>query len=293
MNWIIGIVLVNSATLAWAINIAIGRWLRQDIGPLTLAAGRFLVAFLVFAVIWLRLPLQERRMGKDRWLLLGMALSGVVIFSPALYLGLHFTTASNASLIMGSAPLMTALLAALLINEPMSLRKIVGSVLSFLGIFILLRISFSTWLHAPGTLGDFLVFGAVCSWSLYTILSRKVMKNRSALSASAFSVFLGLPFLMLGATYEVQILPLWVHVNLIFCILFLGIASTVIAFFSWNLGVSRLGATGAMLFFNTMPLYGLIINRFFLNEYITLSHVFGGAFIIGGGIMGAGGRIQK
>ena len=37
---LIGIALVNVATLAWATNMLLGRYLRTDIGPITLAAAR-------------------------------------------------------------------------------------------------------------------------------------------------------------------------------------------------------------------------------------------------------------
>ncbi len=38
-----GIVLVNLATMAWATNAVLGRWLRGDIGPLTLTTLRFIL----------------------------------------------------------------------------------------------------------------------------------------------------------------------------------------------------------------------------------------------------------
>ncbi len=83
---IIGIGLVNLATFTWATNMVLGRWLRDDIGPLTLAAGRFLVGSLIFVTLLQWRPPAERRLGGDRWWLLGMALSGVAIFAPTLYL---------------------------------------------------------------------------------------------------------------------------------------------------------------------------------------------------------------
>ena len=51
-----GIGLVNLATLTWATNMVLGRWLRDDIGPLTLAAARFLIASLFFAALLRRRP---------------------------------------------------------------------------------------------------------------------------------------------------------------------------------------------------------------------------------------------
>ena len=120
LGQMVGIGLVNLATLTWATNMVLGRWLRDQIGPLTLAAARFLIASLFFAALLQRRPPEERRLGQDRWLLLGMALSGVAIFAPTLYLGLRFTTAVNATLVNGLGPLITGLLAALLVREPMS-----------------------------------------------------------------------------------------------------------------------------------------------------------------------------
>ncbi len=56
LEWVTGIGLVNLATFTWATNVVLGRWLRDDIGPLTLAATRFLIASLLFAASLQRRP---------------------------------------------------------------------------------------------------------------------------------------------------------------------------------------------------------------------------------------------
>ena len=93
-----GVLFVNLATMAWATNAVLGRWLRDDIGPLALTALRFSVATAFFGVLLRNRPSRERRYGKDKWWLLGMGLAGVVGFSPLLYLGLRYSTAVNCSL---------------------------------------------------------------------------------------------------------------------------------------------------------------------------------------------------
>jgi len=62
-----GIGLVNVATFTWATNMILGRWLRDDIGPLTLAAARFTIAAFLFAALLRRRPPEARRLGQDRW----------------------------------------------------------------------------------------------------------------------------------------------------------------------------------------------------------------------------------
>ena len=288
-----GIGLVNLATLTWATNIILGRWLREDIGPLTLAASRFLIASLVFVILLRRQPSEERRLGQDRFLLVGMALAGVATFAPTLYLALRFTTAVNVTLINGFGPLITGLLATLLIHEPMSRRQITGAILGLAGIAILISGgSFAFWQEAHINVGDLLSLGAVTLWGLYSVLGRRVMRHRSALSATAFSSFLGLPFLVVAAAFELQHLSLNIGpdgqtIRLILAILYIGVAPTVVGFLAWNAGVRRLGASGAMVFYNTLPLYGALLGTLFLGEALGPAHLVGGMLIICGGLWAA------
>jgi drug/metabolite transporter (DMT)-like permease len=285
---ITGIVLANLAPLAWATNMVLARWLRNDVGPLTLAAARFLVASLFFAAMLRRQPLQERRLGQDRWLLLGMSLSGVVIFTPTMYLGLHFTTAANATLIQGLSPLITGVLAALLIREPMSRRQIVGAIIGLLGVLGLISggsLSFWRALHSGG--GDFIMLASAALWGLYSVLGRQVMRHRSVLSATAFSAFLGLPLLLAAAAWEMRTFPVDLSPRVISAALYIAIVPSVIGHLSWNTAVSRLGASGAMLFYNTLPIYGVLLGYFVLGESIGLSHLIGGMLIVGAGLWAA------
>jgi drug/metabolite transporter (DMT)-like permease len=288
---LLGIGLVNLATLTWATNMALGRWLRNDVGPLTLAASRFLIASVLFAILLQRRPPAERRLGADRWLLVGMALSGVVIFAPTLYLGLRFTTTVNATLINGLGPLITGLLAALLIREPMTRRQVVGAIAGLAGVIVLISGgSLAFWRTMEVNIGDLITVGAVTLWGLYSVLGRRVMRQRSALSATAFSAFLGLPLLLLAAIWELRTLPLNQSLELLAAVLYIGVVPTVIGFLSWNEGVRRLGSSGAMVFYNTLPLYGALLGYLFLGEAVGLAHLFGGALIIGGGLWAARGR---
>ena len=288
---LVGIALVNLATLIWATNMTLGRWLRDSIGPLTLAAGRVLIASLLFAILLQRRPPEERRLGRDRWLLLGMGLSGVAIFAPTLYLGLRFTTTVNATLINGLGPLITGLLAALLIREPMSRPQTVGAIVGFVGVIVLISGgSLAFWQAVRGNVGDLIVLGAVALWGLYSVLGRQVMRHRSTLSTTALSVFLGLPLLLLAAAWEVQTFPVGLHPEVALAVLYIGIAPAVIGFLSWNSGVRRLGSSGAMVFYNMLPLYGAFLGYLFLGESIGPAHLFGGALIIGGGLWAARGR---
>jgi drug/metabolite transporter (DMT)-like permease len=288
---LVGIGLVNLATLTWATNITLGRWLRDAIGPLTLSAARFSLASLVFVVLLQRRPTEERRLGTDRKLLLGMALAGVVAFAPTLYLGLRYTTAASATLINGLGPIITGVLAALLIREPMSRSQIAGALVALIGVIGLVSgnsLAFLQTSHVnPGNL---VVLAAVTLWAVYSVLSRRVTSRRSSLSATALSAFLGLPLLLLAAAWELRTSPVQWSPQLVLAVAYIGIAPTVIGFLAWNEGVRRLGSSGAMVFYNTLPLYGALMGYLLLGESIGITHILSAVLIIGGGLLAAAGR---
>ncbi len=287
----IGLLLVNLATFTWATNMTLGRWLRASIGPVTLSALRFLIAVLCFGWLLRSRPSEERRPGADVPLLLGMALAGVALFAPTLYWGLRFTTAVNATLINGLGPLITGLIAALLIREPLTPRQLLAAFLGLAGVLVIISGGNPFfWGALQGNLGDLLVVAALTLWGLYSVLGRKVMAHRSALSTTALSMALALPLLIPAALVEQFFLPTHWRPEVVLAVLYIGIAPTVLGFLAWNEGVRRLGPGGAMMFYNTLPVYGALLGHLLLGEPLGLAHLIGGALIISAGLWATSAR---
>jgi drug/metabolite transporter (DMT)-like permease len=279
---------VNLACFCWATNIVLGRALRFEIGPLTLAALRFVVGSALFAALLQREAPEERRLGSDWLLLLAMGIAGVALFAPLQYLGLRYTTAANAALLQALAPLITGLLAALLIKERMSRYQILAALVGLLGVLVLISGgSLAFWRTMESGIGDLIILVAVTLWALYTVISRLVTARRTVLSATGLSTFFGVPFLLVAMVWELQTTAMQMTPGLALAILYVGISPTVIGFLSWNGGVRRLGPSGAMVFYNTLPLYGAMLAYLFLGEEIGWAHLAGGALIVVAGIWAA------
>jgi drug/metabolite transporter (DMT)-like permease len=280
-----GVVLVNLATIAWATNAVLGRWLRDDIGPLTLTALRFTVATALFSLLLLRRPPEERRYGKDKWWILAMGAAGVLAFSPLLYLGLRYSTAVNCSLIQGFSPLITALIAGWIISEPVSLRQKVGAVLGLIGVAGLISGgSLSFLLELQVNPGDLILLASAVVWAFYSVFGRRVMRNRSPVSATALSNYLALPVLAGAALIELHYIPLNLRLETIAAIVHICLVPTLLGYLCWNRAVQALGAGGAMVFYNTLPLYGVIMGAALLDEPLTLAHFLFGGLILAGGL---------
>ncbi len=290
-----GVVLVNLATMAWATNAVLGRWLRGDIGPLTLTCLRFTAASIFFAVLLSRRPPEERRYGKDKWWILGMSMAGVMTFSPLLYLGLRYSTAVNSSLIQGFSPLVTAMIAGTLIQEPVTRKQVIGAVIGLVGVVGLISGgSISSLLRLHFNPGDLILFASAVAWAFYSVFGRKVMRNRSPVSATALSNFLGLPLLIAAAAFELQHIPLNVRLETVAAIAHICVVPTIIGFWAWNRSVRALGAGGAMAFYNTLPLYGVIMGAALLGEKLGPSQfLFGGLILVGGLWASVGHRFAK
>ena len=280
----LGVLLVNLATMAWASNAALGRWLRADIGPLTLTALRFSVATAFLMLMLRRQPLPERRYGQDRWWLLAMGLCGVVGFSPLLYLGLRYSTAVNSSLIQGFSPLITALIAGVMIQEPVTRKQLVGALLGLIGVAGLISGGSLTYLlRLQVNPGDLILVAAAVIWAFYSVIGRRVMRNRTPASATALSNLMVLPILIAAALVEVRYIPLHLRPETILAIAHICIVPTMVGYWSWNRAVRLLGAGGAMVFYNMLPLYGTILGAVFLSEVLGPVHyVFGGLILAGG-----------
>ena len=280
-----GVVLVNLATMTWATNAVLGRWLREDIGPLTLTALRFTVATVFFGILLKKRPEKERRYGKDRWWLVAMGISGVVLFSPLLYLGLRYSTAVNSSLIQGFSPLITALFAGLIIQEPVTGRQLTGAIVGLIGVLGLISGGSPAYLmRFQFNPGDVILLASAVVWALYSVFGRLVMRNRSPVSATALSNFIGLPLLIVAAVIELQYIPLTVRPGTIAAIAYICFVPTIIGYWAWNRAVQALGAGGAMVFFNTLLLYGIILGAALLGEPLGPAHIMSGGLILGGGL---------
>jgi drug/metabolite transporter (DMT)-like permease len=63
-------------------------------------------------------------------------------------------------------------------------------------------------------------------------------------------------------------------------ILYLGSGASVICFLLWNISIANLGAGRASLFGNLIPVFSAIEAVLFLNEKITLIHLFSFVLVV-------------
>lgn len=273
--------LLTAAALLWAGNFVTGRWIRDDIDPLTLNTLRWIVAFVVLTPLVarrLRLAMPHLRASFGLHLFLGV--TGVTLFNYCAYRALSLTPVANALLILATLPLVLLLTSAALGRTRIGWIDAAALTLSGAGIMTLLSGGAPTSLAAiRPTLGDAWMFVAVASWVGYTLALRRRPASLDPLASLWWSVALGLVVLLAAAigTGGIGIEP---QASSVAAILYVGIGASVMAYLAWNAGVARLGAEAAGYYINAMPFFGAGLAWLMLGETIGPPETLAGGLIL-------------
>ena len=199
-------------------------------------------------------------------------------------IGLRYVSGAVAGVIIGSSPVVTALLSAMLIQD-VPLRSVwIGGLLSCAGVALVSTVGFSTAGDQP-ILGGALVFLGVVSWTLYSIGSRSIMERVSALTVNwttlLVATVLQLPLLrtdrkMTEAGVASVTTPDW------FALGYLVIFATAVAQQAWLYGVKGVGPSRASVLGNLTPVAAVGLSALILHESVGLIEVIGIVLILAG-----------
>jgi drug/metabolite transporter (DMT)-like permease len=277
--------LVLLATLLlWSGNWIVARAVRDDIAPGIATAGRLVVVLLIL------LPFTfsglKRKFGQlqGKTVLLAIGLSGGGLHLAFQWLGLHYTTATSATLYLSTAPIFILLLSRPLLGERIAARQWAGVAVSFCGVALigtqgdLSVVSFNA--------GDALALLSMLFWGSYTVFLRM---RRDELDTPEFLT-------VLCAMGLLTLLP-WVGWEILnasktdlstmgaFAVLYSAIGSLLLAGAGWTYVVKRLGAARAGVSMHLMPGIAVVLSILFLGEYPRWFHGAGIALILAGVVL--------
>ena len=131
--------------------------------------------------------------------------------------------------------------------------------------------------------GDLLVLGAALSWSVYTVFSRRMTKRRGALEMTAWTLWAGLPVIMLmGVPQLVRTDWAAISVGAWLGIVYAGVFAIAIAYLLWYRGVRTIGQSRTSVYQNLVPVVALAAAWLWLAETPTPQQLIGAAVILGG-----------
>ncbi|MBC7951242.1 MAG: DMT family transporter [Rhodospirillaceae bacterium] len=248
------VVLVALSAVLWGANFNLSKPVLTELHPLVAGAARFLIAALVMLMVMAarREPVPLIRHAKAYGVL---GLVGIGGFNLLFFLGMQETSAVNGALIMATNPLLTALLAAVILGERPNPRHMAALPVALAGVAVVLL---GGGASVALSRGDALMLGANLCWAFYNVLGRRLMPAGSGLANTTGTMVMGALALTAAAvlTNAPVSLP---GVHAATTLIAMALGGSVLAYLFYNAGLARLGAGRTALFLNLVPVTTMII----------------------------------
>jgi drug/metabolite transporter (DMT)-like permease len=276
--------LIAATVLTWAIGVVIARAVHQEIPPIGLSFWRWIIATLILLpFIWrsLRQNIQLVIKNLGYFWIQGIFMTGGGMF---LFLAVNFTTAINVALVNATQPILTVLIAWILIRDEIKSIQILGIVAAFIGITVMVtKADFRVLVNLDFNVGDFITVLATAFYACYAINIRKMPKEIGTFTALFVILLMGsltlFPFYMAEAVF---IRPTPFSGKLVIVVLVLALLVSILSLAMWNTGNAVVGHNRAAIFVNLMPVYSAILAIYFLDERLYFFHVIGALFVCAG-----------
>jgi drug/metabolite transporter (DMT)-like permease len=268
----------------WGLNFSVLKVVLRELDPLALNALRFPVAA---ATLWLLArgagpvpPLA--RADLPRIVLLGIL--GHVVYQLCFIIGIDWTLAGNASLLLATTPVWTMMLSASAGHERPAPLAVLGVAVTVAGMsLVVMGRGEVVDLGSRTVRGDLLMILAAMLWSFYTVGGRGPVARYGALRLTAWTLWVGTPLVVvlgipsLRATDLRSVTPgAWLGV------VYAGVLSISVAYVLWYRGVRRLGNNRTAVYSNLVPVAALLTAWLWLGEVPTPLQGVGAAVVLSG-----------
>lgn len=272
------------ASLSWAGSFIAVRLTYQEISPFMLGFLRFVIAtpvmFLILLFFKKPLFLSIKKLPQ----LIVLALTGVTLLYMFQFTGVSLTNASTGGVLINTNVLFISLFSALFLHERFTKLKLVGIVISFIGvIFVFLgQMSNETIAYSESfLLGSILVILSALCWAVYSIVGKNLLEKEDPLVVNAHAFLLGTLFFIPFVYSDMSAVVSNISTSGIIAVLYLGLFCSVFAYIAWYFALSKSEAAESAVFLNLIPLFTILLSMF-IGEFPTPLFLLGAGFIVGG-----------
>lgn len=171
--------------------------------PTAAAGWRFALAAAILLLVLRKSGFDRQTWRTNGWMYVLLGVLGVFGFNTLFFMGMKYTSPVNGALIMATNPIVTMLLAASILRSPVRGNQIIGSCLSFAGVFLVItQGSWEVISHFEFSLGDAIIFLGNLCWALYGVLGKRYIHNSSSLETTTYTMVVGALLLIGVATFR-------------------------------------------------------------------------------------------
>ncbi|GLC30360.1 DMT family transporter [Clostridium omnivorum] len=270
-------------TIFWAGAFIAGKLSAPFIPAFTLTFLRFSIATIIMYFIMRAKGENKYRLKKkDIPVFLFTGFIGMFGYHVLFFTALKYTTAINSSIIGAANPIITSILGIIFLKDKVSLKRIVGILLSFTGVFLTITgasldvIKSFTFNH-----GDLIMLLAVLMWAAYSIFSKIVMPRYSPLILTYYSflfcTIILIPFVIYDAPWKLLgTVPYYSYVSVIY----MSVFPSVIGYLVQQISIKHIGPSKTSIFINLVPVFSIILSLTILGETLAPIKLLTAALII-------------
>ncbi len=268
---------VAATVLFWGSAFAGIRVGLKAYSPAHVAVLRYLVAALVLglAAAPMRVRLPRRR---DLPAIFLLGLCGFTLYNLALNIGEQNVPSGPAAVLIQTAPIWTALLAASLLREKLRGWFWLGIAISFLGILV---IGVGQTHGFEVKWGAALILLAALVMGIYNVVQKQMLARYRAVEITSYALWAGtlllLPFSP-GLLGEVHAAPL----SATLAVIYLGACPAALGYVTWALVLAQLPAGRAASFLYAVPVVAFLAGWIWLGEAPAATAVLGGLLALAG-----------
>jgi drug/metabolite transporter (DMT)-like permease len=264
--------LIAAFCILWSSAFAVAKIALEDCPPLLFLMVRFLLAGLIMmaAATFYRQALPGRR---DVLALAGLGVMNNAIYLGLSYFGLGTISAGLSALIISANPILTAIAAATVLGERMTLRKAAGLLLGFGGVAFIVQARMAS--GTDSFHGIIITLGALIALTTGTIFFKLLAPKGGLCIGNGIQNLAGgfalAPF-ALGFEHLSSITPSW---HLLAALTYLVVFGSSMAFLLWFYLLTVAGATTASSYHFLTPPLGMLFGWLLLGEHVALFDLMG------------------
>lgn len=273
-----GVIFVILSVIFWGISFISTKVLLQEYPPVSIAFFRQFVALVPLSIMFVRKKAYFKLSLKIILHMTVATLFGIVLYFVCENSGMKYISASEASIIVATIPVFTLLLDAAVNRKKLEWKTLALILCSWVGVYLVISTGGNQEGRTGNIKGSLLVFGAMVSWIIYTLISKRLSEQYNSLQMTFIQTLLSIPLFIPfvwneRAMWHLPSAAASIH------LVFLGVFCSAMAYVFYLYGISTLGPAVASSYLNLIPLVTMVTGALFLNEKMAWLQL-AGAFLI-------------
>ena len=270
--------------IIWGFNWVVMKEATLFFPPVLFSCYRFVIGAVVLIgiTLWCRMPLPPKRYWP--WIIV-TGLLQIAVNNAAVQIGVTSLGAGLVAVVNYSMPVWMSILAYFMLHETLTKRKILGIVLSMVGMYVLMNVDI---------IGDMTgllpTIGGAIAWAVAAVIVKyqdKVMHRQrqketcTMIQYTTWQIAVGALFLWVYAMLFEQGQVTWSPMA-VSCLAYNGVLASALAFFLWNYILTKMEASKAGVASLGVPVVGVICNVIFMHEAVHWNTAVGMILILAG-----------